>query len=65
MRLSAAQTEIIKASIQQMAPQAEVKLFGSRADDTQRGGVIYLSVRAIDQFELMERRSPDRHSSSS
>jgi uncharacterized protein len=44
MRLSADQVKVIRQCIHRFDPKAKVALFGSRADDTQRGGDIDLLI---------------------
>ena len=44
MRLTSRQIEIIKAALQQVDPEAGIKLFGSRLDDALRGGDIDLLI---------------------
>lgn len=54
MRLDAKIREIIKTEVaQELGPQAIVRLFGSRVDDTQRGGDIDLF---IDPFRPLAQR---------
>ncbi len=44
MRLSSYQAERIRECVQSFDPEAQVLLFGSRADDSQRGGDIDLLI---------------------
>ncbi len=44
MRLTRAETEVIREEIHRLDPNAEVHLFGSRTDDRARGGDIDLLV---------------------
>lgn len=40
MRLSTKKTQHIKNSLKKLAPESEVYIFGSRADDSAKGGDI-------------------------
>jgi len=52
MRLNDKMREIIKAEVtNQLGPDAVVRLFGSRVDDTQRGGDIDLLVESKQSLE--------------
>jgi predicted nucleotidyltransferase len=51
MRLTSFQQHSIRESVQQFLPGAKVLLYGSRADDTKRGGDIDLLVLTKETFE--------------
>lgn len=53
MRLTPEEQRIIKAAVAAQDPQAEIWLFGSRADDARRGGDIDLLIfsRTIGTLE--------------
>ena len=56
MRLSAAQTEVIVHCVrQQFGPDARVMLFGSRLDDTARGGDVDLLIESEAPATLHQR----------
>lgn len=57
MRLSDEQTQIIREEVANVfGPETEVRLFGSRLDDTRRGGDIDLYIEAPgDAGELLDR----------
>lgn len=44
MRLSTDEAEAIRQEVRRLAPEAEIYLYGSRADDSGRGGDIDLLV---------------------
>lgn len=44
MRLTSAETDIIRDEVHRLDPDARIHLFGSRADDSARGGDIDLLV---------------------
>lgn len=57
MRLSAEETASIKRIIADVfGEDAEVRLFGSRADDTKRGGDVDLYVTPVQRDELYMKR---------
>ena len=57
MRLSAAQTEVIVHCVrQQFGPDARVMLFGSRLDDTVRGGDLDLLIES----DRLKQRQKDK-----
>jgi len=49
MRLSKTEQQIIKDAVLSIDPQARIYLFGSRADDTKRGGDIDLLIATDTQ----------------
>lgn len=57
MRLSEQERRIIRnAAVEVFGPDARVMLFGSRVDDTRRGGDIDLFVETPDTADLMARK---------
>lgn len=56
MRLSEREKEIIKSIITDVFGEAKVYLFGSRLDDTKRGGDIDLFVVAQDKSGLLHKK---------
>jgi len=56
MRLSAGQTEVILSCVRQhFGADAQVMLFGSRLDDTARGGDVDLLVESVGPPTLRQR----------
>lgn len=55
MRLTSAQVELLKNKIRAHIPDAHVYLFGSRVDDTQKGGAIDLLVLADRRLSFDEK----------
>lgn len=55
MRLTSAQVELLKNKIRAYIPEAQVYLFGSRVDDTQKGGDIDLLVLADRRLSFDEK----------
>jgi len=54
MRITQGETDLLKTGIVSVLPEAKVYLFGSRADDTQKGGdidVLILANRRLDWKE--------------
>jgi predicted nucleotidyltransferase len=51
MRLSTIQQHSIRESVERFLPGAKIMLYGSRADDSKRGGDIDLLVLTKDKFE--------------
>jgi uncharacterized protein len=57
MRISAAQQALLSACVHEVLPDARVYLFGSRADDSRRGGdidILVLGERALTLREKMK-----------
>lgn len=59
MRLSAEERAVIVEAARRFDPTAELWLFGSRADDSKRGGDIDIAIRSktIGRIERMRIRS--------
>ncbi len=55
MRLNKEIAEFLKKEIRKLLPDAEVYLFGSRTDDTKRGGDIDILVVADRRLTLSEK----------
>ena len=55
MRIAELQASALKESVRAILPHARVYLFGSRADDTKRGGDIDVLVVGDRQLDLLER----------
>jgi predicted nucleotidyltransferase len=55
MRISSEQAQLIRTQTKKLLPQAEVYLFGSRADDTKRGGDIDILILADRKLNPDER----------
>ena len=56
MRLTSSQQQIIESTVAEVAGNAaQVWLFGSRRDDTRRGGDVDLLVRASPAISLLQR----------
>lgn len=55
MRITTEQAGFLRDSIREIVPEAEVRLFGSRADDSQRGGDIDILVIGDRRLSLRER----------
>ncbi len=55
MRLTSAQVELLKNKIRAYIPEAQIYLFGSRIDDTQKGGDIDLLVLADRRLSFDEK----------
>lgn len=55
MRLSAYEREALRESVRQYLPDAQVLLYGSRADDTKRGGDIDLLILTDRNVDLRTR----------
>lgn len=52
MRLPKEQVEFLKKEIQKYDQEAQVFLFGSRADDSKKGGDIDILILSKDKFSL-------------
>jgi predicted nucleotidyltransferase len=55
LRITKEQAEFLRDSVREIIPGAEVRLFGSRVDDAQRGGDIDILVIADRRLSLRER----------
>ena len=56
MRISNAQSSLLKETIRSFLPSAKVYLFGSRADDKKRGGDIDILIVGERTLSLQEKR---------
>lgn len=59
MRLSTQKIQFIKNGLKKLAPESEVYIFGSRADDTDKGGdidILWLTREAISQQKIRQFR---------
>ncbi len=57
MRLSAPKIQYIKAELENIPPESKVYVFGSRADDSAKGGdidVLWLTKERIPQWKIRE-----------
>lgn len=55
MRLSIQKTQYIKAELKNISPESEVYVFGSRVDDSVRGGdidILWLTKEAIPKRKI-------------
>ena len=55
MRLSPLEADLIRSSVRAFAPEAKLFLYGSRADDSRRGGdidLLILSERLHEEHKL-------------
>lgn len=56
MRLTASEIDAIKVSASDVFPNCVVYLFGSRVDDSKRGGDIDLYIKLSDKTHLFEKK---------
>jgi uncharacterized protein len=59
MRLTEAEKQVLLAAVQRVDPEAEIWLFGSRADDRRRGGDIDLAI--LSEHICRKERHAIRH----
>jgi predicted nucleotidyltransferase len=55
MRLQPNEREVLRSAVLQQLENAQVYLFGSRVDDTKRGGDIDLLIRGSRKLTLIEK----------
>ena len=59
MRIEQKDKNIIKNSILKYIPDAKIKLFGSRVDDTKKGGGIDIFVESLQEIFLSNQMGSD------
>ncbi|MEA3499608.1 MAG: nucleotidyltransferase domain-containing protein [Candidatus Marinimicrobia bacterium] len=55
MRISKSQIENLKSTIKMIHPQSKIYLFGSRTDDSKRGGDIDILILAKKKLNFIEK----------
>ncbi len=56
MRLDSTETNLIKTTIENVFGQSDIYLFGSRLDDSKKGGDIDLFIVTNDKTNLFEKK---------